>query len=57
MRDSPSEIKKMTTPKDIRLKEELDKIDWKEYIEYGTIRVHVKSGKLTLVTIERTYTN
>ena len=41
--------------KDIELKEELDKIDWKVYIEYGTIKIQVRAGKKTLVTIERTY--
>ena len=41
--------------KDIELKKELDKIDWKKFIEYGIIRVQVRFGKKTLTTIERTY--
>jgi len=41
--------------KDDELKIELDKIVWKEYIEYGTVRIQVRAGKKTLVTIERTY--
>ena len=41
--------------KDIELKRELDKIDFKKYIEYGTIRVQVRLGKKTLTAIERTY--
>ena len=45
----------MTEQKDIELKKELDKIDWKEYIEYGNIKIQVRAGKKTLTTIERTY--
>ncbi|GAH40706.1 unnamed protein product, partial [marine sediment metagenome] len=41
--------------KDLELKRELDKIGWKEYIEYGNVRIQVRAGKKTLVTIERTY--
>lgn len=40
---------------DIELKKELDKIDWRKYIEYGSIRIQVRAGKLTLTAIERTY--
>ena len=40
---------------DLELKKELDKIDWKKYIKYGSIRVQVREGKKTLVAIERTY--
>ena len=43
------------TDKDLELKKALDKISWKEYIEYGTIKIQVRAGKKTLVTIERTY--
>ncbi len=45
----------MTDLKDIELKKELDKIDWKVYIEYGTITIQVRAGKKTLTTIARTY--
>ena len=45
----------MDNPQDIELKKELDKIDWKVYIEYGTIKIQVRAGKKTLTTIERTY--
>ncbi len=41
--------------KDEELKKELDKIDWMCYIEYGTVRIQIRAGKKTLVTIERTY--
>ena len=37
---------------DTKLKEQLNKIDWP--VEYGIIKVQVKAGKPTLVTIERT---
>lgn len=43
------------TEKDLDLKKELDKIGWEEYIEYGTVRIQIRAGKKTLVTIERTY--
>ena len=47
----------MTAPnqQDLELKKELEKIDWKKYIEYGSVRVQVRAGKKTLVTVERTY--
>lgn len=45
----------MTESKDLELKKELEKIDWKKYLEYGNIRVQVRAGKKTLTTIERTY--
>jgi len=43
------------TDKDIELKKEVEKIDWKKYLEYGNIRLQVRAGKLTLTAIERTY--
>ena len=45
----------MTEQKDQELKRELEKIDWKKYIQYGSVRVQVRAGKLTLTAIERTY--
>ena len=36
----------------IKLSEALKKIDWP--IEYGTIKVQIRNGKVTLLTIERT---
>lgn len=45
----------MTDSKDIELKEELDKIDWSKYLQYGSVRIQVRQGKKTLVAIERTY--
>ena len=39
---------------DLELKKELEKIDWKKYLEYGNIRIQIRQGKPTLVTIERT---
>jgi len=41
--------------KDLKLKEELEKIDWKNYLDYGSVKVQVRAGKKSLVTIERTY--
>ena len=37
---------------DLELKKELEKIDWP--IEYGNIRIQLRAGKPTLITIERT---
>ncbi len=42
----------MADPKDIELKKELEKIDWP--IEYGSVKVQIRYGKVTLITIERT---
>ena len=39
-------------PIDIKLKEQLEKIEWP--IAYGNIRIQLREGKPTLVTIERT---
>ena len=45
----------MTEPKDIELKKELEKIDWNKYLEYGSVRIQIRQGKLSLTAIERTY--
>jgi len=37
---------------DNNLKQQLDKIDWPIY--YGSIKVQLRDGKITLVTVERT---
>ena len=37
---------------DKELKQALDKIDWPIY--YGNVRIQIREGKVTLVTIERT---
>jgi len=42
----------MTEIKDIELKKQLEKIAWP--IEYGNIRIQLRAGKPTLITIERT---
>ena len=46
---------KLENQQDIKLKEELEKIDWRKYISYGNVRIQVREGKRTLTTIERTY--
>jgi len=38
--------------KDLELKKQLEKVDWP--IEYGIMRIQLRAGKPTLVTIERT---
>lgn len=40
---------------DEALKKELDKIDWKQFIRYGNIRIQIREGEKTLTIIERTY--
>ena len=42
----------MTDLKDLELKKELEKIDWP--IEYGSIKIQIRQGKPSLITIERT---
>lgn len=37
---------------DAELKKELDKIDW--HISYGSVKIQIRNGKPTQVTIERT---
>ena len=34
------------------LKEQLEKIEWN--LDYGSVKVQIRQGKLTLITIERT---
>jgi len=41
--------------KDLALKKELEKLEWRKFIEYGTVRVQIREGKLKLTAIERTY--
>ena len=37
---------------DVELRRELEKVDWK--LDYGSVKVQIRAGKPTLVTIERT---
>ncbi len=37
---------------DLELKRELDKIDWP--IDYGSVKIQIRNGKVTLLTVERT---
>ena len=46
---------KPETEKDLELKKILEKIEWEKYLEYGSIRIHIRNGKQTLTAIERTY--
>jgi len=40
---------------DIELVKSLEKVDWKKYLEYGSVKLQIREGKLTLITIERTF--
>ncbi len=42
----------ITNQPDIELKKELEKVNWP--ITYGNVKVQLRNGKPTLVTIERT---
>lgn len=42
----------MTGQEDLELKKELEKIDWP--IDYGSVKIQIRQGKVTLLTIERT---
>ncbi len=37
---------------DVELKKELEKVDWK--LNYGSVKIQIRNGKPTLITIERT---
>jgi len=37
---------------DTELKKQLEKIDWK--LNYGSVKIQIRDGKPTLITIERT---
>ena len=42
----------MTDQQDLELKKELEKVNWP--IAYGSVKLQLRNGKLTLITIERT---
>lgn len=44
--------KEIQDKQDIELRGQLDKIDWPIY--YGNVKVQLRAGKPTLITIERT---
>ena len=46
------ELEEMTDQQDAQLKKELEAIDWP--IDYGSVKVQIRNGKPTLITIERT---
>ena len=48
-------VTKSTESLDLQLKKELAKIDYSRYLDYGSIKVTVRKGQMTLTTIERTY--
>lgn len=58
MRDCPGDDgygmmdKEIQDKQDIELRGQLDKIDWPIY--YGNVKVQLRAGKPTLITIERT---
>lgn len=42
----------LQSQQDIELKKQLDKVLWNLY--YGSVKIQIRNGKPTLVTIERT---
>lgn len=45
-------MKETQSQQDLELKKELEKIDWK--LDYGSVKIQMRNGKPTLITIERT---
>lgn len=39
-------------PQDAELKKQLDKIKWP--VDYGSLKLQLRAGRVTLVTVERT---
>ena len=37
---------------DLELKKQLEKIDW--HLDYGSVKIQIRNGKVTLLTLERT---
>lgn len=42
----------MTDQQDAELKKQLEKIEWP--IKYGSVKIQIRDGKPTLLTVERT---
>lgn len=40
--------------KDIELQKRIDTISWRDFLMYGSVKIHVRDGRPVLVTIERT---
>ncbi len=43
------------TDKDTKLRQELKKIDWKKYLEYGLVKIKIRDGECKMIDVERTY--
>ncbi len=43
------------TETDKELRQELKKIDWKKYLEYGVVEVKIRDGECKTIDIKRTY--
>lgn len=52
MYDSPRDVKEMTELQEAELKKSLERIDW--HLDYGSVKIQIRGGKPTLITIERT---
>ena len=39
---------------EIELKEQLEKVDWTKFLEYGIIKMQVRNGEVCLLVLERT---
>ena len=44
----------MTEAKPASLKQLLRLIDWGKYLQYGSVKVTIREGKPTLITVETT---
>jgi len=41
--------------KDLQLRHELKKIDWKKYIDYGIVEIKIRRGECKTIDIKRNY--
>ena len=40
--------------KGLELRKYLEKIPWRDYVSYGSVKIQIRDGKPTLITIEET---
>ena len=48
------DILDIQTAQEELLRLELDNIHWEDILDYGSVKIQIRNGKPTLVTIERT---
>ena len=43
-----------TEIKDLELRNQITRIPWKSFIDYGSVKIQVRNGKPVLITVEKT---